>query len=198
MIETNLSISHKPTELPVVAGVDLNLVNIKLVVIVIVIGFFLPDMLITPTWQSDLSDIQNQVKTLNVENQKLTKEKSKYRYIEDQIKELQSQETRLKERLNVVRSIIKTRRTPLNILLYLAKNIPEDLWITKLEIKQDKFILDGKSLSFSSVGKFVGSLRNSIFFNKDLKMSSTKSEEDQKTGVRLETFGITASIARFE
>ncbi len=53
-------------------------------------------------------------------------------------------------------------------------------------------------MSFQSVGKFMGALRASIFFKKDLRMSSTKAEENKETGVRLETFGVTASISRFE
>ena len=190
--------TYKPLELPTIMGVNLNEVNLKMVAIVVIAGLLLPSYTLTPIWDAELVDIREGMKGYQEEQKTLDAEIKTLKHVEEQINDLKSQEDRLKEKLNVVRKIIKTRKTPINILMYIAKNIPDDLWLSSIEIEQNKFKLEGKSLSFTSVGKFVGALRSSIFFNKDLRMSATKAKEEKETGVRLETFGITATIGRFE
>jgi Tfp pilus assembly protein PilN len=198
MIKTNLAISYRPKEIPKVMGMDLGKVNFKLVVVAFLIGYFLPDMIVGPIKEAEVSQVQGQIKTLQDKDKKLQKEIRSKKTIEEEIKSLQIREERLKKRLVVVKKIIKTRKSPFNILLYIAKNVPDDLWITKLDINPEQMKLEGRSLSYKSIGKFIEALRASIFFLKDLKMKTEKAEKDPKTGVRAEVFNVTVSIGRFE
>jgi Tfp pilus assembly protein PilN len=182
MIETNLGMSYKPTKLPKVAGIDLNVVNFPLVGIAFLVGMMAPGYLLTPGWQEELKAINEQERKILSEEKELKKKIKEFKYIEEQIVELQAQEQRLKEKLRVVRKIIKTRKTPANLLLYIAKNIPDDLWLSEITIESDKFVLKGKSLSFLSVRDFIQSLRTSIFF-RDLRMDSTQAKEDETRGL---------------
>ncbi|MBL7665522.1 MAG: PilN domain-containing protein [Bacteriovoracaceae bacterium] len=198
MIKTNLAKGFQPIVLPKIAGIDLNLLNFRMSIAVFLACWLLPDMFLQPMWQQEVEEVDARIKSLQSQDKDLKDKVGDFKTLEEQLRDLELQEGRLQEKLVIVKKIIKTRKSPANIMIYIAKNMPEDLWLTELIIDKDKFSLSGRSLSYKSITSFVEILRSSIFFNKDLKMSPVQSEEDATSGMRFEKFGLTSTIGRYE
>ena len=196
MIKINLLPQKKKTTSPALGGLDLSKLNLKYLAIAGVIYF-------TPGFFQDY--FNSQVAGLKVEVENLDKRfKAKKRELKSQegvqetIKEYIVQEKKLKERLEVVKKIIQLKKNPSGIMLYVAKNMPEDLWLTGLKVEDQKINFKGESVSYKSIGLFIETLKDSVFFDKTIRLTNSQTKKDKKTGRRTEEFEITGTISRFD
>ncbi|MCB9060385.1 MAG: PilN domain-containing protein [Halobacteriovoraceae bacterium] len=201
MIKINLIEKKKPFRIPVVIGIDLNKVNIFGWIMVAIL-WQLPEYVLPDYFKEELAakDQELIVKKKEVNNLKKDTEGN-----EILKRELQAYEEKFKE-VNIleknVQKIIDTKTSPLQILLHIAKQIPEDMWFDSIVIKDRKIKINGRSTNFTSLGNFVGNANNSIFFNKSLNLISSDSKEEDINGdgvpERYEVFVIEGTIDRFE
>ena len=196
MIEINLLETKKPFQLPEILGVDLNLLNFKLIILALILSY-LPSFLFAPKWEEEIQGIQKKVRAEDKTLKRLIRETKGQENFKEQIQEFAKQEKKLEEKLAVVKKIIERRKNPMSIMLYLTKNIPENVWLIKMEIKGDKIILTGKSDSYPSIGNFIKNLQSSVFFDASIRLakSDTVVEADD---TRVEKFVIEGNIQRFD
>ncbi len=83
-------------------------------------------------------------------------------------------------------------------MLYLSKNIPTDIWLTNVDLAEDKITIEGESESYKSIGLFIENLKSSIFFNETLNLVESKTVENPVLKRRTEYFKITSEIARYD
>lgn len=193
MIKINLSNTQKQMDMTNVGGFDFTKIKIKAVGLAIVI-LYAPDFFLLPMWEQERADKQQEVTVVNSELTSLKRKITQAAELEKQIQDLKEQERILTEKLTVVKQILSEKRNPSNLLIYLAKNIPKDVWITDLTFANDELKLNGESLDYSSIGKFLESVKSSVFIK---EASVTKSESvvrDDK--MRVERFEINFKIAR--
>jgi Tfp pilus assembly protein PilN len=117
--------------------------------------------------------------------------------LEKQIRELKAQEENLGKKLTAVKQAISQKRNPANLLLYVSKNMPDDLWIKELVIDGETMLIKGDALTYNSVGNFVNNLRSSIFI-KDSSIKGTTSAVRASDKRRIESFEISFVLARLE
>lgn len=196
MIEINLIVGKKPFKMPTIMGVDMALINVKMIVLAIVLSF-IPGAFLESDWEPEINTANEQVGELQAKIKKLEKKNDENKSIQEQVDALARQEKKLAERLGVVKEIIKLKKNPMGIMLYLAKNIPDDVWIVSLNIENNTIKIRGQSLTYKSIGVFIENLKNSVFFNKDIVMSGSRTLE-REGQARIEEFDITGTIARFE
>jgi Tfp pilus assembly protein PilN len=197
MIEINLIVGKKPFKMPTLMGIDLAVLNLKMLGLAILLSF-LPGMFLEGGREEEITALNDEVATLQSTVNKLDKKADENKTIQEQIDALNRQEKKLAERLGVVKEIIKLKKNPMSVLLYIAKNIPEDVWINSLELKDNTIIIKGSALSYKDIGVFVEILKNAIFFNKDLGMRNSKTVEAKDGMPRVEEFELGGTIARFE
>ena len=197
MIKTNLYVGKKPFNIADVGGFDLSQINWLMLVIVIVIGQ-VPDWFVYDTFKDSERSKAKEIKKITKEHKELVKQTKELKNIELQIEALTEQEARLASKLKVVKQIIKIRNNPMNILLYIAKNVPEEIWLTKIEMKDKQMIIDGQSTSYKSIGVFIENLRNSVFFNKSIRLSKSQSGLNKIFDKRTEQFQVTGPIISYE
>lgn len=193
MIKINLANTQKQMDMSNVGGFDFTKVKIKAVGLAIVV-LYAPDFFLLPMWEQERVDKQQEVTVINSELTSLKRKITQAAELEKQIQDLKEQERILTEKLTVVKQILSEKRNPSNLLIYLAKNIPKDVWITDLTFANDELKLNGESLDYSSIGKFLESVKSSVFIR---EASVTKSESvvrDDK--MRVERFEINFKIAR--
>lgn len=193
MIKINLANTQKQMDMSNVGGFDFTKIKIKAVGIAIVI-LYAPDFFLLPMWEQERVDKQQEVTVINSELTSLKRKITQAAELEKQIQDLKEQERILTEKLTVVKQILSEKRNPSNLLIYLAKNIPKDVWITDLTFANDELKLNGESMDYSSIGKFLESVKSSVFIK---EASVTKSESvvrDDK--MRVERFEINFKIAR--
>jgi Tfp pilus assembly protein PilN len=196
MIKINLSIEKQQFDPSNVAGLDFT--RIKVMPLLGAIIFYnLPDFTLMSFWEKEREVANQSVTQKQGELSEIKRSLSKSMDLNKQISELKAQEENLGKKLNAVKEAIKEKRNPASLLLYISKNIPNELWIKNLEIKDLQLLIKGESLDYASIGNFVNSLRSSIFIKEAtiVGTSSTVRESDKK---RVELFEVKFTIARFD
>lgn len=196
MIKINLTTTQKQADLSNVGGFDFTKLKFKAVGLALFL-IYIPDFFLVPMWEEDMNTKQSELQTLQGEVNSLKRKVSKSATYEKQIRELKAQEENLVKKLTAVKEAISLKRNPSNLLLYISKNMPSELWIKELSIERQTMMIKGEALSYSSVGNFVANLKSSVFI-KDANIKSTNSIVRESDKKRLEVFEVQFEIARFE
>jgi len=195
MIKINLSTTKKQMDMSNLAGLDFTKIKIGAVGIAIVI-LYLPDFILIPMWQENVeqknASMSNQRRDLGVLKNKISQVSS----LEKQIRDLKSQEENLGQKLVAVKQAISEKRNPSELLLYIAKNIPKELWIKELVLENNELIIKGESLDYSNIGNFINNLKSSVF-TKEANIIATNSVVRESDKLRVETFEVKLLIGKF-
>ena len=196
MIKINLSPQKKKFRLPVVLGIDLGLLNIKLILVALLL-IMAPPFFFQNKWEEEAKLMDNEILSLKETSRKLSQKIKQVGVLQEKVDAFNNQERKLNKRLAVVKKLIKMRKNPVNILLYLTKNTPDDLWLKKVEIDNDQFRLEGNSLTYTSIGKFLEGLKSSIFFGDSLNLEKSETVKDEYSGKRKEYFSVSGKVERY-
>lgn len=197
MIEINL-IPRKKTSPPLqFMGVDIKELNLVHLGLVVALYHFGADHL-REQWKNEKLIINAQVEDIrNVEKKKREQLKS-YDGIKSQIEAFQVQEQKLYTRLDTVKELIKIKKNPLSILMYISNNAPSNLWLNELSMDADVLTIKGSTNSYNSISQFLDKLKGSTYFADSLNLNSTATVEDKASGGRVEVFEISTKVARYE
>ena len=196
MIKINLSAAKKQVDISNIGGFDFTKLKIKAVILACVV-IYLPDFLLLPMLEDSFNARNQQYTELQTKSVSLKRKVSQSAALEKQIRELKAQEENLGKKLTAVKEAISLKRNPANLLLYISKNMPDDLWIKELFIEGETMLVKGEALNYTSIGNFVNNLRSSVFI-KDASIKSTTSNVRESDKRRIESFEISFLIARFE
>lgn len=196
MIKINLRISNKQVDMSNLGGFDFTKLKIKPLLLVIAL-IYIPDFVFVPMWEAERTQAEEAVNAKQMKLNTLKRKVAQSLDLEKQIKELKAQEETLGKKLTAVKQAISEKRNPSNILLYIAKNIPPEIWIKELTIDQEEMLIKGEALDYTSIGNFVNSLRSSVFI-RDANIAGTSSVVRESDKKRIETFEVRFGIARFD
>jgi len=196
MIKINLISGPKQLDISNLGGFDFTKLKITAVLIACVV-IYLPDMFLYPMWEDSFNSRTQELTDLQGRSNQLKRKVAQSSNYEKQIEELKAQEENLGKKLTAVKQAISLKRNPSNLLLYISKNMPEDLWIKDLSIEGEILLIKGEALYYSSVGTFVNNLRSSVFI-RDANIKSTTSNVRESDKRRIESFEISFAVARFE
>lgn len=196
MIKVNLSNAKKQVDISNIGGFDFTKLKIKAVLLVIAL-IYIPDFVLVPMWEEERTSMEQQVSEKQTKLSELKRKVSQSQDLERQIKELKAQEENLEKKLAAVKQAISEKRNVHPILLYIAKNIPTELWIKELEITDSDMVIKGEALDYVSIGNFVNALKSSVFI-RDANIASTSSAVRESDKRRIETFEVKFGIARFD
>lgn len=196
MIKVNLSTGKKQVNMSNVGGFDFSRMKIKAVIVAILI-MYLPDFFVTPMWEEELVELNQEISVKQAKASSLKRKVASSQDFDKQIKELKAQEENLGQKLQAVKQAISEKKNPASLLLYVAKNVPNELWITDLTIEGDSMIIKGEALDYTSIGNFVNNLRSSVFI-RDANIVSTNSSVKEEDKRRIESFEVKFAIARFD
>jgi len=195
MIKINLSTNKKQLDLSNLGGLDFTKIKIGAVGIALVI-LYLPDFVLIPMWQEETEQINSKMSEKRRELSVLKGKISQVASLEKQIRDLKNQEENLGQKLVAVKQAISEKRNPSELLLYIAKNIPKELWIKELVLENNEMVIKGESLDYSNIGNFINSLKTSVFIT-DANIISTNSESRDNDRLRIETFEVKLIIGKF-
>ncbi len=196
MIKINLSHNKKTAALSGLGGIDFT--QLKYKPLLLIIGLiYLPDFVLIPQWTEEREALSTDVNSKQTKLNSLKRRISQSKDDEKKILGLQVQEESLKKKLIAVKQAISERRNPYALLLYLAKNMPSELWIKELTVNQNEMLIKGEALNYASIGNFVNSLRSSVFIS-DANLTSTTSAVRDSDKRRIESFEVKFGIARFD
>lgn len=196
MIKINLSTAKKQVDISNIGGFDFTKLKIKPLLLVIAL-IYVPDFVLAPMWETERTTAQDEINSKQSRLNSLKRKVSQSMDLEKQIRELKAQEENLGKKLTAVKQAISEKKNPSTILLYIAKNVPDSLWIKDLSIAGDKMVIKGEALDYTSIGNFVNSLRSSVFI-KEANIVGTASVVRESDKRRIETFEVNFGIARFD
>lgn len=196
MIKINLSNTKKQVDISNIGGFDFTKMKIKAVLLVAVL-IYIPDFTIIPMWEKETEDTNQIIQTKQMELSRLKKKVTESQDMEKQILELKAQEENLGKKLTAVKQAISEKKNPAPLLLYIAKNVPDELWIKSLTLEDDKLSIKGEAYDYTSIGNFMNNLKSSVFI-REANITSTSSVVRASDKRRLETFEVNFVIARFD
>ena len=195
MIKVNLSTAKKQVDISNIGGFDFTRLKIKPLLLFIVL-IYIPDIILVPMWEEERNTMNSIVSAKQARLSTLKRKVAQSQELEKQIRELRAQEENLGKKLVAVKEAISEKRTPAPLLLYIAKNMPAELWIKELVIDKDQMTIKGEAMDYTSIGNFVNSLRSSIFI-REANITSTSNAVRESDKRRIETFEVKFSIGRF-
>ena len=196
MIKINLSSAKKSADLSDIGGFDLTKIKIKAVLLAIAL-MYVPDFILIPMWEEERQQASQEISTLQGQSSALKRKVSSSKDFEKQIRELKAQEENLGQKLAAVKQAISEKKNPAPILLYIAKNVPPELWIKELQLENDVMLIKGEALDYTSIGNFVNNLKASVFI-KEANIISTNSTVREADKRRIESFEVKFLIGRFD
>lgn len=197
MIEINLSPKKKQTALTNVMGVDLSLLNVKMLAVALFV-LYVPETLISSHYEDLTSKETSEQTELRREYREVSGKVRSMENIKRQVDALRAQEEKLARRLEAVKQVINKRQNPFGPLKYIAENIPQGLWLVSMELEDRQVSMRGYSKNFKNISRFLENLKDSIFFKKNISYERPESLPDTVDGVKLEVFEIKTEIASFE
>lgn len=180
-----------------IGNFDLSLINLPLLLLAMVFTGAAP-LFLDSYFVGIKADVQAQIDNLQEQKKKYDIELTSLSEIDKKIQAMEAEEKAILSRVQVIQSLLKQKANPMKIMHYISEHIPANIWITKIEIKQKVFILEGNALDYESIGKFVEALNLAIFFNKSAKLDDYRTKQSTDGATRLEGFKISANIERFE
>lgn len=196
MIKINLSTAKKQVDISNIGGFDFTKLKIKPLLLFMVL-IYIPDFVLVPMWDQEREELNQQVNAKQAKLSSLKRKVAQSQELEKQIRELKAQEENLGKKLIAVKEAISEKRNPSSLLTYIAKNIPDSLWIKELVINADQMVIKGEALDYTSIGNFVNSLRSSIFI-REANITSTANAVRDSDKRRIETFEVKFQIGRFD
>ena len=199
MIKINLIEQKKPFKMPVVLGIDLSTINLRLIIAAMVVSY-MPGIFLYPDWEEEKVLKENKIKALNVRLRKIKRKIKKNSKAKLELEAFNLQVEKLKQRRSYVTQIVNLRSNPKKLLERLARNTPTDLWFEYLKIDSDKKItISGSAFSYKDIGDFIISANDSQFFGKTLSLtdSETKKEKIQGSLINLEKYKIEGQVQNF-
>jgi Tfp pilus assembly protein PilN len=197
MIEINLTPGEKQKDFTKIAGINLGLINFKLLVPFIFL-IYLVEPGVDAFYIDEITALETKTMSDKKKLRQLRTELRGYDAVKKQVKELNIQEKNLATKIKIVKEIVEKRQNPFKVLKYIADNTPKDVWIVELEIDDRDLKIIGYSKSWKSIGFFIDNLRNSIFFNGTANYIKPEAMEEEISKQRVETFEITTSIVSFK
>jgi len=193
MIKINLIQKRKSVKIPSV----FHGVSFKVILIAVAL-LYIPDFFLKTGWPDEIVENQKKLKSLKSKLIKLKLKSREQKDLQKKIAAYTKKENDLKNRLEVVKQIIEERRNPMEILHYISKNIPDELWVRHIGFSGNDFNLKGESTTYKGIGLFMKNLKKSIFFGNSIRLKDTKTVENKIEGERTEYFEIIGTIERFQ
>lgn len=197
MIEINLSPTKKAAGIANVGGIDLSQINVKMMIIALLI-WFVPEPVLMGILDDEKAGYEKEFQKLNTEFKKLQGTVKSMDNVQKQVDALKEQEEKLALKLQTVKEIINKRQNPYEVLLYITKNIPADVWLTSINIDENNLVIRGYAKTWKNIGDFLEALKSSIFFSKTVDYQRPGDMSPDYRGQRVEVFEIKTSIVRFK
>lgn len=109
-----------------------------------------------------------------------------------EVNEFTAKKKELEEKLAIIETLKKGKTGPVRALDDLASEIPNRVWLTKVDEKSRTVTIEGLAVDHEDVSSFMKSLQKSKYFS-SIVLTFSKEKKDQ-SGADLYEFKITCSV----
>lgn len=188
MIRVNLNLDAKALRMATDTGeevVDQSIIQregIKRLVIILL----LPVGLIVYERQN-IPELENKIKAKSLYITELANKNAKARGAVSEITKFKEDQAKLQAQIDSIEILRKERMREVQILDTIQKETPSKLWLSKIDLRENKLTLNGFATSDMDVSTFMEALSRSVFLQ---QVNLIKSEEKTDSGTTLKYFTI--------
>lgn len=113
--------------------------------------------------QAMIPDLQAKINKLSSEQRVLAEKNTKASEAVAQTTKFRKEQEVLQAQINSIESLKKERMREVKILDFIQKDIPEKMWLTKLELFEGKFQIEGLAVTDSELTQFMDVLSRSAY-----------------------------------
>ena len=200
MIKLNLLEKKKPFLLPVVLGMDLNTVNLKMLGVALII-YYVPGIANSIMFDTKTENLKAEIEQSKNENERLSTIIKKDENIKVQFEAFKGQVAKLEQRSKQVDEILKSRTNPKKVLEKIARSIPEDVWFESMSIdNKNEVEIKGGSYTPRGIGEFITNINESPYFGGTIipKMQENKKTSLDGINTSYEYFELTGKIINYD
>ena len=152
-------------------------------------------------WSKEKQAKEEEQNQLTTELNKLKRDIKKNQDVKDMILAFNKQAEVLKARSAQIEEIRQLKINPQRILERIARDVPDEVWLTSIELTPSKTIsIQGEALEYQSIGDFMTKLNDSKFFNRSLNLKESNSVDIKVNDLtrRVEKFTIAGNISAYD
>lgn len=128
----------------------------------------------------NIGQIRGQINDATALKNKLAKEIQEKKPIAEQARDLQKKIQDLEGRITSIKNLSKYRLREIKAIDFIQREIPERVWLTSLDFKDETIKIEGGSITDDELSKFLDSLDGKSYF-RDVRLSKAI-EEKRKDG----------------
>jgi type IV pilus assembly protein PilN len=113
----------------------------------------------------------------------------------EEIKKFKADQARLQEQINTIESLRKDRMREVRILDLVQREMPERMWLSKIEVKESKISVSGFAATDSELTQLMDVLTKSVFLS---EVNLIHTNEKVIEGATLKEFAIGANLRKMD
>lgn len=134
------------------------------------------------------------VQKQNILNELILKNESAKSAV-DEIKKYKADEVKLKEQINTIESLRKDRMREVRTLDLIQREMPERMWLTRIEMNKEKISISGFAATDSELTQFMDILSRSVLLH---DVNLVRTAEKSVEGSALKEFTISVAFKKFD
>ena len=143
---------------------------------------------------AQIPEYKNQILQLSAKIADLKQFNDKKKGLAEEIKKYEEDQTKLNAQMNFMRKVSNEKVNELKLFLYLQRNIPDSVWINKLELKGTDLALNAESDVPSEITKFLEVLSTAPFLTAVSPLNQETKADSIGPGVTTTTFNVKANF----
>jgi Tfp pilus assembly protein PilN len=120
----------------------------------------------------------------------LQAELAKTKVYDEKKRLLEADETTLRTKIETIQKLMDERTTPPKILIAVSGAIPPEVWLSEVNVAEDRISVLGYSLEFNHISDFMRNLGGSVYFS-DISPPETRNVKDE-AGREVYSFSLVA------
>jgi Tfp pilus assembly protein PilN len=129
----------------------------------------------------NIDDLRSQLSVVNQEKTALASELQQKQPIAIKAKELQKQIQDIEARIKAIKDLSKIRLREIKAVDYLQNVIPEKVWLTSLDFKNDSLNIKGGALSDDQLNRFMDSMEGKSYFRNVILLKAVEQKSKEGT-----------------
>ena len=115
-----------------------------------------------------------------------------------EVKRAEDRRAQLQQRVAIIEDLRRGQSVPVQMLDHVSRSMPDMLWLTALEQKENAVSIEGKTTTLISLADFVGNLGTNKLVEKPIDIVNSEVESNKSAGSTDETikFSVLAPLAK--
>ncbi len=144
---------------------------------------------------AQIPEFKNQITQLTAKIADLKQFNDKKKGLAEEIKKYEEDQNKLNAQMNFMRKVSNEKINELKLFLYLQSNIPDSVWINKLELKSSDLTLNAESDVPAEITKFLDILSSAPFLAGVSPLNQETKVDSLGPGVTTTTFNVKANFS---